>query len=457
MMRILFTKIHLFLFILFFAVLKVNAQSVGGITSGATLVCPNMSNNGFLTLNGYVGTILYWESTIDGFNWIPNSNQTASQYYTSITQTTCYRVIVQDGTFPPDTSTISCITIIPPSVGGTIIGGGEFCTTAPGDTLFLTGYVSKVLYWQYSFDNISWTNVADTTDTLIYTNITQNTFYRAIVQNGDTCPTDTSSQAIFIIDPVTVAGTVSAGDTVCYGINNNSLMLSGNIGNVLYWISSTDSGSTWSIVPDTTLILSYSGLTQTTWYAAVVQSGVCDADTSSAAVITVLAPTFVNAGADTTINLGQSLTLNGIGNGTAFWSPSAGLNNNTLFTPIATPNFTTNYVLAVTDSNGCVNTDAVIITVALTECNGTISNLFTPDGDGINDAWYIQGVQNCPDNEVFIYNIYGNEVYHKKNYSNDWKGTYNGATLPDGTYYYIFIFTGSQKIFKGSVDILMSK
>jgi gliding motility-associated-like protein len=165
----------------------------------------------------------------------------------------------------------------------------------------------------------------------------------------------------------------------------------------------------------------------------------------------------INAGADSSIMPGRTITLNGSGTGTPVWSPSAGLSSIVTFTTIATPTVTTNYILTTSSSFGCVNSDTVLITVILPNFNGTISNYFTPNGDGINDAWYIEDIQNYPSNEVSVFNIYGNEVYTKKNYMNDWKGTYNGAELPDGTYYYVLRFDNSNKVLKGSVDIIKKK
>ena len=86
-----------------------------------------------------------------------------------------------------------------------------------------------------------------------------------------------------------------------------------------------------------------------------------------------------------------------------------------------------------------------------------VSNLFTPNGDGINDTWYLQDIQKFPDNEVKVYNIYGMEVFSKKGYANDWTGTFNGADLPDGTYFYVLRFENSETIIKGSLDILRNK
>jgi len=620
------------LFLIFnFSLTKVDAQSVGGTTSGAATYC-STTNSGFVSVTGYVGTITNWQSSTDGgLTWSSIPNITANQTYFNLAQTTCYQAVVQNGVFPPDTSTTVCITIYPASVGGTISGGGTYCAGSGPGTLTLSGYTGSILYWQSSTDGgLTWTTISNTTPTESYLNITTNTLYWAIVQNGLMCPTDTSTQVSFIIDPATipgtiggaasvcasgnagilnllgftgsvlswsysttsgatwipiantssaqsylnlttttwyhaivqsgscpadssldviitvsppavagtltgggvycgttatgtltlagftgtisgwlssttsgaswtpianatstenytslpittwytvivqsggcpadtanieivsvapstVAGTISSSATVCSGTNLDSLILSGNVGSVTGWISSTDGGITWLPIANTTTIQIYSGLTSTTTYAAIVQSGACAIDTAAAVTITILAPFTVFAGNDTSINAGQTLVLNGVGTGTPVWTPAATLSTSVIFAPTATPATTTTYLLSVTDINGCVNTDGIVVTVIQLSFNGIISNLFTPNGDGINDNWYVEGILNFPDNEVFVYNIYGNVVYTKKAYANDWAGTYNGSELPDGTYYFVIRFDNPSKVVKGSIDIL---
>lgn len=453
-----FSKKHLLLYLICFTLFKVNAQPSGGTTSGAAIYCA-ADNAGFITLSGYNGTIIAWEYSIDSVNWMPTGSAIVSyQSYDSLLQTTCFRAIVQDSTLATDTSTVSCVAIYPPSVGGTITGAGTFCIV-PGSgtgTLTLTGNTGDVQYWEYSTDGGStWTSVPDSNTTLNYPNITQGTLYRAVVQNGATCPTDTSGEAAFSFDSVTVAGILTGSDTICPGIDSGTINLTGYTGSILNWLLSTD-GSSWTTITDTTASQSYNSLVQTTWYEVVLQNGTCPADTSVPAALTIV-PNPVNAGVDTTIAMGESVVLNGSGNGTALWTPSAGIDSATVFTPTATPAATTQYVLTVTDNNNCITADSVLITVYSLEFDGMVSNLFTPNGDGINDTWYIQSIQNFPENEVFIYNIYGNLVYTKKGYANDWKGTYNGKELPDGTYYFVLRFDGSELVIKGSLDILRNK
>lgn len=74
----------------------------------------------------------------------------------------------------------------------------------------------------------------------------------------------------------------------------------------------------------------------------------------------------------------------------------------------------------------------------------TVFNEFTPNGDGSNDFFNIKCAEDYPNNNLEIYNRYGNLVFKTHSYKNDWKGianvngTFSGNMLPTGTYYYIF-------------------
>ena len=72
-----------------------------------------------------------------------------------------------------------------------------------------------------------------------------------------------------------------------------------------------------------------------------------------------------------------------------------------------------------------------------TNCFGV--NVITPNGDGINDYLIFPCLASggYPENEIIIFNQWGDQVYRSYNYKNDWAGTYNGKDLPVGTYYYV--------------------
>lgn len=79
-----------------------------------------------------------------------------------------------------------------------------------------------------------------------------------------------------------------------------------------------------------------------------------------------------------------------------------------------------------------------------------VSQAITPDGDGINDTWFINNIQNHPNNSVKVYNRWGDLIFSKRNYQNDWNGSYanNGSNTPDASsYYYQIDLDGN-----GSID-----
>ena len=432
--------------------LQVSAQSVGGTTSGSASYCAG-NNSGFISLTGFNGTIVQWESSENLTVWTPIPNPTATQSYLNLLVTTHYRVIVQDGANPPDTSTISTITIFDPAAGGTIAGGGTFCDQSGPGTLNLTGVTGTVQYWLISTDNgVTWNQIANTSTALNYTSITQNTVYAAVVENVAGCPLDTSSLATFTIDDLSVAGTLSADDTVCEAGNGDTLFLSGTTGTILDWETSTDNGATWVSTGNTSSNTLYSNLTQTTSYRAFAVSGVCPIDTSNTVEIVVIPPPAVDAGQAVEIVNHQSTTLNGSGSANPFWSPTEGLDDPNTFTPVASPNSTTLYTLTVVDQWGCTSSDTVSILVEV-----PIPSAITPNGDAVNDFFIIDKIENLPSNTLTIFNRQGNVVYEASPYTNNWDGRgKNGAELPDGIYYYVFDLGQGETPLNGFVLIKLS-
>jgi gliding motility-associated-like protein len=75
-----------------------------------------------------------------------------------------------------------------------------------------------------------------------------------------------------------------------------------------------------------------------------------------------------------------------------------------------------------------------------------VNNSMSPNNDQIMDAFTIENIHLAKNNKIQIANRWGEIVFEKENYQNDWYGEYltNGYknnTLPDGVYYYVFSFT----------------
>ncbi|MFN5295712.1 MAG: gliding motility-associated C-terminal domain-containing protein [Flavobacteriales bacterium] len=60
-------------------------------------------------------------------------------------------------------------------------------------------------------------------------------------------------------------------------------------------------------------------------------------------------------------------------------------------------------------------------------------NVFTPNGDGTNPVLVFDQLQYYPSSYLYVYNRWGNLVYEKENYQNNW----DGGDLPEGVYYYV--------------------
>jgi gliding motility-associated-like protein len=66
-----------------------------------------------------------------------------------------------------------------------------------------------------------------------------------------------------------------------------------------------------------------------------------------------------------------------------------------------------------------------------------IFNGFTPNGDGWNDVWIIDNIEEFPECEVEIYNRWGELLFQSLGYRQPWDGRYSGGFVPVGTYYYV--------------------
>ena len=71
-----------------------------------------------------------------------------------------------------------------------------------------------------------------------------------------------------------------------------------------------------------------------------------------------------------------------------------------------------------------------------------IPNVFTPNGDGVNDKFVIVGLENCMQRKLEVRNRAGQVVYRSNSYENTW----DGGDCPDGMYRYMFLYTGDNGI-----------
>jgi gliding motility-associated-like protein len=77
---------------------------------------------------------------------------------------------------------------------------------------------------------------------------------------------------------------------------------------------------------------------------------------------------------------------------------------------------------------------------------------FSPNNDGVNDKFTVLGLEKYPNNKLFVFNRFGNQVFSADNYQNQWDGTQDGVSAPDGTYFYV-LDLGNGKKMSGYVQI----
>ena len=163
----------------------------------------------------------------------------------------------------------------------------------------------------------------------------------------------------------------------------------------------------------------------------------------------------VNAGPDLFVLEGGQATIAATATGSSNyvyrWSPVTDLNNPNTLQPVTKPTVDRTYVLTVTGAGGCSSSDDVFVKVLLAP---VIPNVFSPNGDGINDVWNIRYLNSYIGASVKVFDRYGKMIFESIGYNTPWDGKKAGKELPVGVYYYIIDPKNGRKAMSGSVTIL---
>lgn len=162
-----------------------------------------------------------------------------------------------------------------------------------------------------------------------------------------------------------------------------------------------------------------------------------------------------SAGEDIFVLPNTIIQLNAFGSGTPTWAPGYLFDNVNSLNPTTSLGETTELLLNLLDFNNCLYSDRLTIYV---EVPLDFYNVITPNNDGYNDYWRIDNIENYPFCRIYIYDIFGSEVFSSIGYNENqrWDGTNDGSPLNSGTYYY-FVNLGlpiNNTIHKGSITLL---
>jgi LysM repeat protein len=327
-------------------------------------VCLGGSTQLLCTPSGGSGSYTYsWSSAPAGFSSV-SQNPVVTPLLT-----TTYTVTVNDGFSTVASSVIITVNPIPAANAGAdvnICNGSSTTLTASGGTSYLWSPATGL-----SAVNIASPIAAPTT----------NMTYIVTVTNAFGCSaTDAVNVSLF----ATIPAYAGVDQTIC---NGQTAYLNASGGVSFSWSPVTGLNSTTIPNPLAT------PTTNTTYVVQTTDGNGC---TSSDNVVVNVNPNVVAfAGSDVTICSGSSTTLSASGGTNYTWSPAIGLTSTNISNPVATPLYTTTYIVTVSNSSGCSSTDAVTVTVNpgvtanagadVNICSGSSVTLFA--SGGISYVW----------------------------------------------------------------------
>ena len=280
--------------------------------------------------------------------------------------------------------------------------------------------------------------------------------YTVMVADGNGC----QQPATTIINqpPEIIIDSVQVVDVYCFGDSDGQITVfaSGGTPPFEYSVNDTANFQTSNVL---------TGLSAGTYTVMVLDVFNCIVSQE----VTVNQPWefWIEAGPDQTVDLGYSVDIDALVNTnppvTYNWTPLSGIMSCTdCEDPTITPFETTTYVVEATDSRGCTVYDSLTIFVD-TKRPYFVPNAYTPNFDGTNDYFYVQGGPAISNVKVMkVFDRWGSLVFESENMqANDesigWDGTFRGRRVDPAVFvYYIEIefIDGYVEKLKGDVTLI---
>ncbi|HET6992733.1 MAG TPA: gliding motility-associated C-terminal domain-containing protein, partial [Bacteroidia bacterium] len=209
-------------------------------------------------------------------------------------------------------------------------------------------------------------------------------------------------------------------------------------------------------VIDATLIANSANVGLNTITITGTDNGLPPAVTSVNVYVEIVNNPYVNFSANPSapVVTGTTVQFTDLSHGAVSWNWDFGDGNtSTQQNPQHTYNTAVDTVYVVTLTiqlaGGCTGTDTIHYQV-LHEPLGLIApNVVTPNGDGVNDLFQFQNLEDYPKAKLEVYNRWGNLVYSNNDYHNEWK-----PTVTDGVYYYVLSWRADKKPLTGFFEVI---
>ena len=232
----------------FILTVTVKPTPVASVNIASQTVCSAVSNTPILVSNAVNATTTYTWSRDNAINVTGASTGTSGNISggstfsitnnlinaTGVSQNVIY-TITPTTNGCPGVAISSTVVVVPSSAGGAVtvslpnvlptVNSITVCHFASGN-LYLTGQTGNVVRWESTVNGGSiWTAIGNTSATYSYVNVTQTTIYRAVIQNGTTCPLAYSTASMVNVIPNIKPTPVTASPPIiCVG--DSSLLFS---------------------------------------------------------------------------------------------------------------------------------------------------------------------------------------------------------------------------------------
>lgn len=275
----------------------VNSLPIAGYIDGADInVCKTLNATN-MSLNDYEGKIVWQRATTIEGPYTPISSATLSTYRAnSLITTTYFRVAVSSGVCPTEFSEPVFINVDPTPIAKTITGVSRVCTGSGIVLNYGDGSVGDI-QWQSSTTSSNSDDFNDETEgtssNFILDNLVDTTWFRVMHTSGECNPVFSPVFQI-IVDPLPEDRSIDIDETTVCKTSNKTVLNLYNSTGMIQWQKATD----LSGIPNTyTNITSAIGesftaslLTETTYYRAVISSGVCAPFITNSSKIIVIQP-----------------------------------------------------------------------------------------------------------------------------------------------------------------------
>jgi gliding motility-associated-like protein len=269
--------------------------------------------------------------------------------------------------------------------------------------------------------------------------VSQSGVFTVVIRNAGGVPSFPSDPVTVTVFPLPVLST-TPGHVLCAGGNDGSIALTVTGGTAPF-------GYSWS---NGSSVQNLAGLTAGSYTVNVTDANNCSA--TAAATVTqpeALAFTAEVVEAECPLSPDGSVQLSlsgGTGTLTVSWDHGAsGVQLSGLVQGI--------YAFTLEDANNC-RLDGELEVGYLNETCVKIPGIITPNTDGHNDYWELEGLELYPNATVEVYDRRGRRVYYSRGYPGPWDGTFEGQELPMESYHYIIDLNNGSKPIIGNLTIL---